>query len=289
MEDLNLDLEDIKIFQEVAWQQSITKAAENLGYAQSSVTSRIRKLEAEFKITLLYRSSKGVKITPAGKIFLDKGLQINRLIEELHYALSSDKSPMGLLRIGSMETTAAIHLTPLLKNYIDLYKDVDLSFQTGTTKYLVQQVLNCNLDLAFVASPINLHEIVEIPVFEEELVIISKRVPYPQSISEIIKKRTILVFRHGCSYRTLLEKYLSEMKVGPLNRLEFGSLDTIITSVESGLGISLLPKSTVRNKLETGSLTAYRLPNHLKNNTTLLIHRKDIFKTPAIQKFIDSL
>lgn len=282
-----MDLDDITVFREIALQGSMTQAAEKLGYAQSSITARIRKLEAKLNVNLFYRNAKGVQLTPAGQIFLDQGLKITRIMEELYQLLSPDKIPGGLLRIGSMETTAAIHLPSLLKKYHSLYKNVELSLRTGTTEYLINQILNYNLDLAFVASPINHPEITEIETFREEMVLVTEKAKSFQDIGEMIKNRTILVFHTGCFYRSLLEQYLLENKTIPLSRFEFGSLEAIIGGVSSGIGISLLPRSAVENKLQSGTLSAYELPSHLRMCTTMLIHRKDALQTTAMAKFID--
>lgn len=282
-----MDLDDIKVFREVALHGSMTQAAETLGYAQSSVTARIRKLEAKLKVNLLYRNAKGVQLTPSGQVFLEYGLKITQLTEELYNFLSPSKVPGGLLRIGSMETTAAIRLPALLKKYHSLYDKVDLSLQTGPTEYLINQVLNYELDLAFVSSPVNHPEINEIESFREEMVLVAEKKENIQDILDIIRNRTILVFRPGCSYRSLLERYLLESKSIPLRRFEFGSLEAIIGSVSAGIGISLLPRSAVEDKLQSGVLTAYELPSHLRICTTMLIQRKDVIQTAAMANFID--
>ncbi|WP_245741201.1 LysR family transcriptional regulator [Propionispira arboris] len=285
--ELKMDFDDIKVFREVASYRSMTKAAENLGYAQSSVTTRIRKLEANLNVNLFYRNAKGVHLTPAGKIFLEQGAKITQLLDELSFLLNPDESMGGLLRIGSMETTAAIHLPSLLKKYHSLYDKVELSLQTGTTEYLINQVLNYNLDFAFVAAPINHPDIIEIEAFKEEMVLIAEGGQHPKSMEEILKSRIILVFRAGCSYRALLERYLLENKSISLKRFEFGSLEAIIGGVASGIGISLLPKSVIAEKLQSGALTAYKLPAHLRNCTTMLIQRKNTVPTIAMANFID--
>lgn len=282
-----MDLDDIKVFREVVLQGSMTKAAEALGYAQSSVTARIRKLEVNLNTNLFYRNAKGVHLTPAGKIFLEQGIKITQLLDELYFLLNPAESPSGLLRIGSMETTAAIHLPSLLKKYHSLYDKVELSLQTGTTQYLINQVLNYNLDFAFVAAPINHPEIIEIEAFREEMVLVSEGGQPPKDIEEILKNRVILVFRPGCSYRSLLEQYLLESRSISLKRFEFGSLEAIIGGVASGMGISLLPKSAIESKLQSGILTAYELPSHLRNCTTMLIQRKDTVQTMAMANFIN--
>jgi LysR family transcriptional regulator, cell division regulator len=285
--EVKMDLDDIKVFREVALHGSMTQAAEILGYAQSSVTARIRKLEANLKVNLLYRNAKGVQLTPAGKIFLEKGLKITQLVDELYFLLSPDEALGGFLRIGSMETTAAVRLPSLLKKYHSLYDKVELSLQTGTTEYLINQVLNYNLDLAFVAAPVNHPEIIEIEAFKEEMVLISEGGQDTKSIEEIMKSRTILVFRTGCAYRSLLERFLLENKSISLKRFEFGSLEAIIGGVASGIGVSLLPKSVIDDKLQAGILAAYELPSHLRYCTTMLIQRKDTVQTIAITNFTD--
>jgi DNA-binding transcriptional LysR family regulator len=282
-----MDLDDIKVFREVVLHGSMTQAAETLGYAQSSVTARIRKLEANLKVNLFYRNAKGVQLTPSGQIFLEYGLKFTQLMEELHRLLSPSEVPNGLLRIGSMETTAAIRLPSLLKKYHSLYDKVELSLQTGSTEYLINQILNYELDLAFVAAPVNHSEISEIESFREEMVLVAEKKENIQEILDILRNRTILVFRSGCSYRSLLERYLLESKSIPLRRFEFGSLEAIIGGVSAGIGISLLPRSVIEDKLQSDVLIAYELPSHLRICTTMLIRRKDVIQTAAMTNLID--
>lgn len=282
-----MDLDDIKVFREVALHGSMTQAAEILGYAQSSITARIRKLEVNLNVDLFYRNARGVQLTPAGQIFLEQGIKITQIMEELYCRLNPDKTPGGLLRIGAMETTAAIRLPVLLKKYHSLYENVELSLQTGPTEYVIQQILNYELDLAFVAAPVNHPEITEIESFREELVLVAGKKENIQETLDMIKNRTILVFRPGCSYRAILERYLLESKSVPLRRFEFGSLDAIIGGVSAGIGISLLPRSVIEDKLQINLLNTYELPPHLRICTTMLIHRKDVIQTAAMTNFID--
>ena len=284
---IKMDLDDIKVFREVAFHGSMTQAAEALGYAQSSVTARIRKLETELKVDLFYRNAKGVQLTPSGQIFQEQGVKITQLIEELYSQLRPSEVPGGLLRIGAMETTAAVRLPSLLKKYHSLYDKVELSLQTGPTEYLINQVLNYELDLAFVAATVNHPEIIETESFREELVLVAEKKETTQDILDMLKSRTILVFRPGCSYRSLLERYLAESTFIPLRRFEFGSLEAILGGVSAGIGISLLPRSAIEDKLLSGTLAAYELPPHLRMCTTMLIQRKDTIPTAAITNFIE--
>lgn len=105
---------DLKIFQAVAREGSITKAAARLGYVQSNVTARIRQLEAELNTSLLYRQSRGVSLTPAGENLLKYADKIVYLLDEAVKSTRNSETPSGTLRIGSLETTAAVQLPVMM-------------------------------------------------------------------------------------------------------------------------------------------------------------------------------
>lgn len=281
-----MDFEDITVVHEVARLGSMTQAAETLGYAQSSITQRIRKLEQTLNVPLFYRTAKGVHLTPAGQLFVKQGLKITRLFEELHQQLSPTETPHGLLRIGSMETTAAVHLPALLKRYHGQCPNVELSLTTGTTAALTRQILEYKLDLAFVAAAVNHPDIAEQEVFHEELVLVAEKAAAAHSLPELLQTRTILVFHSGCVYRALLEQYLLEQNLLPLQRFEFGSLEAILGAVAAGLGITLLPRSVIADKLQTDALIVYELPPSQRHCATLLIQRKDTPPSSAITAFM---
>ncbi|BFH14280.1 hypothetical protein J6TS7_62860 [Paenibacillus dendritiformis] len=122
---------ELKIFQAVAREGSITKAAQALNYVQSNVTTRIQQLEAELKTPLFRRSNRGMTLTPAGKNLLEYADRILSLLDEAEKSARYSEHPSGPLRIGSIETAAVTHLTPLLKTYCLQYPDVQLSLRLG--------------------------------------------------------------------------------------------------------------------------------------------------------------
>ena len=109
-----MDINELKIFRAVAHKGSISRAAEELHYVQSNVTARIRQLEERLGTALFHRKSKGVALTAAGHLLLDYAERIIRLVREAEEALSDQGEPKGRLVIGSMETTTAVRLPPLL-------------------------------------------------------------------------------------------------------------------------------------------------------------------------------
>lgn len=99
---------DLRVFQAVAREGSITKAAARLGYVQSNVTARIQRLEAELQTVLFHRHNRGMKTTSSGETLLAYAEKITALLEEASRAMSVSSEPSGPLRLGSLQTTAAV-------------------------------------------------------------------------------------------------------------------------------------------------------------------------------------
>lgn len=152
--------------------------------------------------------------------------------------------PRGVLRLGSMETTAAIRMPTLSVRYAEQFPLVDLNLQTGTTEQLIQDVLDRKLDGAFVAGPVVDGELESIVAFEEEMIVATSL--NAGSLDRLISacpEIKILVFREGCVYRKKLEMFLRERGAARIEVLEFGTLEGIVGCVAAGAGITMLPVS----------------------------------------------
>lgn len=109
-----MEMRQLKIFCAVAELGSFTAAALQVNTVQSNVTMRVKELEAELNRELFIRKKSGVVLTSAGETFLGYARRILQLTDESRSALMDTGSPSGLLRLGSMETTAAIRLPQVL-------------------------------------------------------------------------------------------------------------------------------------------------------------------------------
>lgn len=284
-----MDIQALRVFQTVARMGSITRAAQELNYAQSNVTTKIQQLEQTFQTSLFYRHNRGITLTSKGKQLLGYVEKIFYLLDETEKAMKDDDAPRGLLSIGSMETTAAVRLPHLLSKYHRQYPEVDLNLITGPTEQHVQGVLQYELDGAFVAGPIEHPELIHKVVVEEELVLITDTIHPPLSSLKDIQTRTLLVFRSGCSYRMKLQQWMNQEGLTHHKMMEFGTLEAILGCVSAGLGISLLPYSVIENHIQSGTLACHFIPNPYGKVQTLFIRRKDALTTTALAKFLDML
>jgi DNA-binding transcriptional LysR family regulator len=280
-----VELTDLKTFSAVARTGGITRAAEELNTVQSNVTQRVKALEAEIGTALFERHSRGMTLTGAGRRLLPYAQRMAALSREAVLAARDNGEPKGPLAIGSLETTAAVRLPPLLAEFHRRFPAVRLSLRTATTADLVAGVLDGTLDGAFVAGTIEHVELISTIAFREELVLVtarrwktlaSLRAGTPES------GPTALVFRTGCTYRQRLEQILAEFGWPSATRFELGTLDGMIGCVAADMGVTLLPRAVVgRNE----TVNVHTLSAAQSRVDTLFIQRRSAHEYSALQGF----
>jgi DNA-binding transcriptional LysR family regulator len=289
-----MDSGDLVFFAAVAKFGSISKAASLLDTVQSNVTQRIRRLENELGVPLFYRHGRGVTLTPAGVQLLPYASQIDQMMDEARRVIANDASPVGQLRIGSMETTAAIRMPDVLVNYAAEYPNVDLSFQTGTTQGLIEDVKERRLEAALVAGPVDDIDLVSEAMLTEELVMVTapwfvrpidNRPAWVTSPTEV----KIVVFRNGCAYRERLEGLLIRQGVRSIKRMEIGTLEGLLGCVRAGIAISLLPRAVVEPWARADKITMHPLAKGQGLIDTVLVRRRDGFVSTALNCFVEKL
>ncbi|UJF35809.1 LysR family transcriptional regulator [Paenibacillus hexagrammi] len=277
---------DLRVFQSVAQEGSITKAASRLGYVQSNVTNRIQQLETELNTSLFVRHNRGMTLSSSGKTLLGYADKIIRMLDEASRALSATEEPKGPLQIGSTQTAAAVRLPKLLASYYALYPDVHLSLSTNHSQSLMDKVLQYELDGAFIGCPCDHPDMQAIPAFDEELVVVSA--PSVTSLKEAAAK-PILVFSKGCSYRDVLHQWQESAGITQPVIMEFGTLEAIIGGVSAGLGISVMPRAVIHKHEADGAVRIHELPISYSHMTTHFITRKDSFVSSALRAFIEMI
>lgn len=281
-----MDTADLRIFEAVARLGVMGRAAAELNTVQSNVTARIRSLEESIGCRLFERHASGVTLTDAGRRLLPYAQRIPLLLRDAAQAVRDEGVPRGRLVIGSLETTAALRLAPLLAGYATTYPEVELTLRTGTTCELLEAVREGSVDGAFVCGPVVDAAIDARPMFREELALIAPaRVC---SFKELVSggEVRILVLRAGCSYRQRLESLLARFGVPAPRMLEFGTLEAIFACVSAGLGITMLPRALVERTSAASGLSILKPPAGEAVVDTVFLRRRDSFATSALREFL---
>ncbi|MCW5746826.1 MAG: LysR family transcriptional regulator [Alphaproteobacteria bacterium] len=282
-----MDAGDLRIFEAVARLGGMNRAAAELNTVQSNVTARVRLLEDELGTALFHRHSRGVALTAAGQRLLPYAERLAQLLVDARRAATDDGTPRGRLEIGSLETTAAIRLSPLLASYAAAWPEVDLALRTGTTCELVEQVAARRLEGAFVCGPVDHPELQAEVMFREELVLATAR--GVRTLDELIGKGDlkIVVLRAGCSYRQRLEDILARRGAVGARLLEFGTIEAILGCVAGGLGVTLMPRPLIAGARHADHIALHALPVHEAHVETLFIRRRDGLLSSALGAFLE--
>jgi DNA-binding transcriptional LysR family regulator len=281
-----MDASDLKIFEAVARLGGMNRAAAELNTVQSNVTARIQALEADLGRPLFERHSRGVSLTAAGRRLLPYADKVARLLADARRAARDDGVPRGALTIGSLETTAAVRLTPLLTRYATEHPGVDLVLRTGTTRELVGDVLEQRVDGAFVCGPVAHPDLDEQVMFQEELVVLAA--PGVPSLDAVLGQGEVrlVVLRAGCSYRQMLETLLARRGIVVQRQMEFGTLEAILGCVSAGLGITMLPRALIDGVANAARFSIHTLPRAEAIAQTVFVRRRDGFVPSALQAFL---
>jgi DNA-binding transcriptional LysR family regulator len=281
-----MDAADLKVFEAVFRQGSMNRAAAELNTVQSNVTSHIRALELELGTPLFDRHARGVAPTAAARRLLPYALSIRQMLQDAAKAARDDGVPSGPLSIGSLETTAAIRLAPLLADYATAYPNVDLSLRTGTTCELLEDVLARRIEAAFICGPVEHPDLTVEAIFQEELVALTA--PNVTDFDALIRNGDfrIVVLRAGCSYRQRLEALLARRGSVGARILEFGTLEAILACTGAGIGITLLPRGLVETARRAGQVGVHALPPQDAIVDTILVRRHDTYRSSALAAFL---
>ncbi|MXG86560.1 LysR family transcriptional regulator, partial [Escherichia coli] len=201
-----MDLTQLEMFNAVAEAGSITQAAAKVHRVPSNLTTRLRQLETELGVDLFIRENQRLRLSPAGHNFLRYSQQILALVDEARSVVAGDE-PQGLFSLGSLESTAAVRIPATLAEFNHRYPKIQFSLSTGPSGTMLEGVLEGKLNAAFIDGPINHTAIDGIPVYREELMIVTPQGHAPVIRASQVNGSNIYAFRANCSYRRHFESW----------------------------------------------------------------------------------
>ena len=265
-----IDLDSLEIFRTVVQEGGVIRAAAKLNRVQSNVTTRIKQLEERLGKRLFRKQGRSLTLSPEGELLLSYAQRLFRIADEAEHELKSGK-PMGVFRIGSLESTAGSRLAPVLSKFHKLYPGVVVELVTGTTGALVERVGRFEIEAAFVSEPFTAPGLDAMKVFDEELVLITSRDMPDVTRANQLAGHTLIAFMNGCSYRKRMEEWLGASSMMPARTLEFASYQAMIACVAAGTGYALVPKSLLASLRSGGEVKQHELPARIRRNHTHLV------------------
>lgn len=286
-----MDMKQLKTFVTVAKLNSFTQAANQLGYAQSSITSQIQILEQELDTRLFERFGKKISLTSEGKKFLLYANQLLTLWENVKGVVSSSDTIKGTLTIGVVESICAVKLPKFLKEYTTSYPDVEIILKIAPSRELQSLLRENQIDVAIL-----LDEKISTPEFvikfqrQEPLSLLvapthplaKKDSVYPEDLT----KYPLLLTRQGCFFRSLFERILTDTDLKSKIALNTSNIQTIKQLAIFDFGITLLPHYAVIDEVKNNQLTELPWCGLDFDILTQVICHKDKWISSPLKEFL---
>jgi DNA-binding transcriptional LysR family regulator len=287
-----MHLNQLWVFYQVAKHKSFSQAAEALFLSQPSVSNQVKLLEETCGLKLFDRSGRSVELTNPGEILLTYAERIFSLVKEADSVIEEIKTlKAGGIRISASNTLGAYYLPDVLDLFRKKHPQIEIRMNVGYTQTVVEDILAFRSDLGLLGRGVDHPNIVAIPLWEEELVlIVPPGHPFTQrrevALAEL-QDQPFIMSEKGSGVREITEKILAGAKTSVRVVMELGENEAIKRAVASGLGITLISATVVHRELETGQLRSVRLTGDRIHRTFSIIHHKDKYISRLIRAFMD--
>jgi DNA-binding transcriptional LysR family regulator len=271
-------LPQIEAFLEVARRQNLSRAAEALFVSQPTLTARLQSLEASLGEQLFVRTRRGMRLTEAGEAFLPFAEHAVAALADGRQRLDElRRGVAGRLVLGAPPTVSTYTLPALLARFSAAHPNVRLAVKTGTSEEVLEMVLHDQVQLGIIRSLAH-QEVQSVPLYTDALVLIAgpghrlaggvqgggggptdgtgtgRQVRLADLAGEVL-----VLFGRSSSYLEFTTATFRQAGVLPNSVLELDNIEAAKKMVERGLGVSLVPASTVTAELAAGTLTRIEL------------------------------
>ena len=259
-------LPQIEAFLEVARRQNLSRAAEALFVSQPTLTARLQSLEAALGEQLFIRTRRGMRLTEAGDAFLPYAEHAVAALADGRERLAElRRGVAGRLVLGAPPTVSTYTLPALLARFSATHPGVQLAVKTGTSEEILDMVLHDQVQLGIIRALAN-QEIETIPLYTDTLVLIAgpghrlaRSSTGRQARLADLAGEVLVLFGRSSSYLEFTTATFRQAGVLPGSVLELDNIEAAKKMVERGLGVSLVPTSTVAGELAAGTLARIEL------------------------------
>lgn len=258
-----MEIRQLRAFTAIAETGTFTAGALRVHITQAAVSMQIRQLEMETGVRLFVRAPRRVVLTEAGETLLVRARNILREHDAaLAEMIEMSGAEYGRLRIGSASGMISTEQLPeILKELRTRHARAEVSVHTGTSESLVRQILDGDLDFAFVSLPVEARGIKTETLARDELVAIaSPRHPLAKQrviTAAALAGEKLILGERGGNTRRLIDQFFAKAGVHPTVTMELSRLAGIKRMVEEDMGVGIVPLQSAREETLAGRLVAW--------------------------------
>ena len=277
---MNIDMSDIRSFVTVAEMKSITAAANKLNYLQSNMTAKIKKIENHYDRQMFIRKPKGVELTESGLNLYQQYKKMMFTWEETENKIHQQEK---YLRFGTNTSLGGMRFYPSFSQLYETYPDLSITMKTGATGFIEEEILQGNLDIAYVLGHPNQKNLQYIKKGEDNLVIIGKNVINHDNFADCLDQQNLLFAAEDCCYKTTLDQIYSDYSLNKGVLTHIHDYEALIQFTQLGMGVAMVAKSLIK-KFNIQYYT--EIPEQYRHIGLYLIARNEHVFTPIEKQFI---
>lgn len=245
---MHIDLRDLHLFSLIAETKSLTRAAERNHLSLPAVSARVKDLEAEAGVRLLYRTPRGVALTPAGQGLLRHARAILGEIERMKCELQRyGEGVQGSIRVFANTTAVTEFMPEVLATFLAAHPKVDVDLQERPTAEIIRGVLDGTSDLGITSGPIA-SDGLELHTFSSDRLVLAVPGVHPLAASDKVRFADVVEHDYiGLHDGSTLQQFVEQLMRNASRRLhirvQVSNFESVCRMVEAGVGVGIVPES----------------------------------------------
>jgi LysR family nitrogen assimilation transcriptional regulator len=278
-----MDIKELRYFMYVARAGSVSRAAEELRLAQPALSRQIRKLEHSLGVTLFARHGRGVRLSAAGSLLLERAETITRLVHETSEEIKDRRAPPGgRITVGAPPAAGRLLIPPFAERFQKAWPQTTLHMREGVSSSLQEWLLEKRIDIAILHNPPHLEALDIRPLLSERMLVVGppvrrgrgRALPSSFRVRDLADLPLILP-NMAHSNRRLIEHAALEHSVRLRIKIEADSVAFAKAMVEKGLGYTILTYAAVQDEVMTKRLVAYPIVRPTVSTKVTIVTLRD--------------
>ena|SRR5579863_394591 len=283
---MNVTLRQLRVFIEVARQESFSRAGDEIGLTQSAVSRCVRELESEIGLKLIDRTTREVQLTDVGANLI---ASVSRLLSELDEALREireiGEQRRGRVVVAASPTVACRVMPQIIAACGKQFPFVTLGLRDDVQSDVVRKVKSGEVDFGVIIGPHGVEDLISEPVMTDSFCFVARADHLLAARAEIpwraLEGLRLVLLDHASGSRPLIDAVLAAHHVSAQIVQELGLTATVFGLVEAGVGASVLPWLALPVPADTSLVARPLVPR--AERTVELVRRRDRSLSPAAE------
>lgn len=280
----------LKIFVTVADCGKMSLAAQQLYISQPAVSQAIMEIEDEYNVKLFNRLSQKIYLTDSGNRLLDYARHIISSYEEMEIDMKNSGVAVNI-RVGASVSVGTCLLNPIITRLEQENSNIYTTVFINNTSSIESMILHSTLDIAIVEGEIYSSDIVQIPVYQDELVLVTGTSHPFAKLKEIsleqLAHQSMIVREDGSRARNQFERLLIDNNIDVNVKWNSSNTEAIKNALKANQGFAVLSNMLIQDELKNHCLVSIPIKGINLTRDINLIYHKNKFISEHLKHFID--